>query len=70
MYGHYPFYYTSLFIIFSTSGYVPESGAELTGLQRQRYIRVLRAAASSGPLGFAENLHAFASLWLCFLKKN
>jgi len=23
MYGHYPFFYTSLFIIFSASGYIP-----------------------------------------------
>jgi hypothetical protein len=69
-YGRYPFFYTSRFILSSTSVYVPESGPELTGLQRRRYIRVLRAAASSSPTGFAKNLHAFATLRVVFYRKK
>lgn len=69
-YGRYPFFYTSLFILSSTSVYVPESGAELTGSQRRRYIRVLHAAASSRPAGFAKNLHAFATLRVVFYCKK
>ena len=64
------FFLSFPFIISSTIGCVPESGAESNRFAGAKVYFVFYAAANSSPAGFAKNLHAFAALRVVFYRKK